>query len=202
MLQDMKKQLLPWLIIPFLAGCGDQVAMNRPPDPIALTKTEHPAPDAIVQDQDDEQAFARTRAPGPEFKNLFFVLPHGMSAEYISSIQSLNLYETEGGGSTIDRSKIFIRYFDANRFLTLPTVTIFETADLTVGTEGYVARRYEIEKKPGIPGFPGQPAWRNRRHIVTDTRKRDGFGRYFVIAKSPDLELSAYEAFLSSIKIE
>ncbi len=125
-----------------------------------------------------------------------------MSVEYVSSIQSLNLYEHEGGGSTIDRSKIFIRYFDANRFLTLSTVNIHETSDLTIGTEKYTARRYEIEKKRGVSDFPNQPPWRNARHIVTDIRSSDGYGRYYVIAKSPDLELRAYEAFLSSIKIE
>lgn len=197
----MKKALLVFACIPFLSGCSHSPAIESPTNPVIPSATSSSAPSEIVPVQVDEPTPQYTQAPGQPYEKLSFILPEGLSVEYVSSIQSLNLYETKGEGSTLDRSKIFIRFFDANRFLTLSTVTIFETTDLTVGTEPYVARRHDIEKKSGVANFPGQPTWRNQRHLVTDTRKSDGFDRYYVIAKSPDMELHAYENFLASVKI-
>ena len=92
-----------------------------------------------------------------------------------------------------------MRYFDAEKFLTLSTVAIHAATDVTVGQGRYTARRYDIEKKPGVPDFADQPSWRNKRHVVTDFRDKEGFTRYFVVAARPDLNQKTYERVLSSV---
>lgn len=139
---------------------------------------------------------------GGEYFPLSFAIPAGWEVEYVPSIQSLNLFTLQGEGVARERSQIFIRYFDAADFLTLSTVTIHETEDLTIGSGDYAARRYDIEKKAGIADFLDQPSWRNTRHTVTDFRLRDGFTRYFVVSAHPHLDPDVYEAFLASVKIE
>ena len=140
--------------------------------------------------------------PGEPFANLSFIVPTDMEVEYVPSIQSLNIFSVDGEGTARERSQIFIRFFDASQFLTLNTVTIHETSDLIVGEENYTARRYDIEKNPGVANFPDQPLWRNERHIVTDTRKSSGFTRYYVVASNPELDTEIYESFLQNLVIE
>jgi hypothetical protein len=133
---------------------------------------------------------------------LEFEVPAGWDVEFIPSIQSLNLYTLAGEGTARERSQMLIRYFDASAFLTLSTVTIYSTVDLTVGTGNYTARRYDIEKKIGIHDFVDQPSWRNRRHTVTDFRFEDGFTRYYVVAANPELEPAVYAQVLTSMTIK
>lgn len=132
---------------------------------------------------------------------LQFTIPVGWEVEYVPSIESLNLYTLSGDGTARDRSQIFIRYFDANQFLTLSTVTIHSTMDRTVGQREYIAKQYEIEKNPGIPDFIEQPIWRNQRHYVTDFRKTDGYVRYYVVAANPDTDTTIVEDVLESMVI-
>ncbi|MEK7620243.1 MAG: M23 family metallopeptidase [Patescibacteria group bacterium] len=131
-----------------------------------------------------------------------FDVPAGWDIEYIPSIQSLNLYTLAGEGVARERSQIFIRYFDASSFLTLSTVTIHSTEDLTVGTGDYVARQYDIEKNADVADFADQPSWRNERHIVTDFRSAEGYTRYYVVAANPELDPEVYEEFLASMTIK
>jgi len=141
----------------------------------------------------------------PQGKKLFkidFAIPADWDVEFIPSIQALNLYQVTGQGTARERSQILIRYFDAASFLTLPTVEILETKNLTVGLNGYQARRYLIEKKINLPDFKDQPAWRNKRHTVTDFRATEGLSRYYVVASNPELKPALYEEFLSSIKFD
>jgi len=147
----------------------------------------------------DSTAFDRTYA-GTDIYPLDFELPAGWDIEYIPSIESLNLYTLDGEGTARERSQILIRHFDASSFLTLSTVTIHSTEDLQVG-DGYSARRYDIEKNPGVPDFKDQPSWRNERHIVTDFSQEDGFTRYYVVAASPELDEGVYEGVLESMHI-
>ncbi len=135
------------------------------------------------------------------FAKLVFAIPGDWDVEYIPSIDSLNLYTVSGTGSARERSQIFIRYFDANRFLTLSTVDVLSTAQLTVGQKNYDAQRYEIEKKESVADFADQPSWRNEKHTVTDFRVQDGFSRFFVIAANPELETAVYEQILASIEL-
>lgn len=137
---------------------------------------------------------------GPEFK-LRFPVPRGFEVEYIPSIKALNVYRVVGTGPARERSHIFLRFFDSDRFETLTTVTIHETRELTLEPTGYTAKQYDIEKKAGVANFAEQPGWRNARHIVTDFRDKEGRTRYYVVAASPDLDKDVYDAFLSSIEI-
>lgn len=144
----------------------------------------------------------RQYAQGETVFALDFVLPDGWDVEYVPSIESLNLYTLSGEGTARERSQIFIRYFDASSFLTLSTVEIYSTKDLVVGVHDYIARQYDIEKKPGVANFVDQPSWRNERHIVTDFKDADGYTRYYVVAKNPALDESIYQDVLSSMEIK
>ncbi|MDO8424918.1 MAG: M23 family metallopeptidase [bacterium] len=140
----------------------------------------------------------------PQGKDVFaldFTLPPGWDVEYISSIQALNFYRVDGGGTARERSQVLIRYFDASDFLTLSTVTIHEQYDLTVGQGSYAARRYVIEKKSEVSAFAEQPAWRNARHTVTDFRAANGPTRYYVVAANPALDGAVHEALLASMRV-
>lgn len=130
-----------------------------------------------------------------------FTIPEGWEIEYIPSLKALNLFTLSGASPARQRSQILIRFFDAAKFLTLPTVNIYSTTDLTVGKGHYTARRYDIEKKQGVPDFADQPAWRNQRHLVTDFRGSEGFTRYFVVAANPLLDHNIVETVLKSMAI-
>ncbi|MEK7529955.1 MAG: M23 family metallopeptidase [Patescibacteria group bacterium] len=126
-------------------------------------------------------------------------IPAAWDVEWVPSLEAWNLYDSRGAGSARERSQLFVRYFDAEKFLTLSTVAIHAATDVTVGQGRYTARRYDIEKKPGVPDFADQPSWRNKRHVVTDFRDKEGFTRYFVVAARPDLNQKTYERVLSSV---
>lgn len=128
-------------------------------------------------------------------------IPATWDVEWVPSLEAWNLYDTRGSGSARERSQIFIRYFDASSFLTLSTVTIHETTDMIVGPAGYIARRYDIEKKPEVGDFADQPSWRNQRHFVTDFRAEEGTTRYYVVAANPELAPEVYEDILKSIEV-
>lgn len=132
---------------------------------------------------------------------LDFQMPTDWDVEYVPSLRALNLYTVTGAGTARERSQIFIRFFDADRFLTLPTVRIHRTEDLRIGEGSYVARRYDIEKKSTAPAFRDQPAWRNRRHTVTDFRAREGRTRYYVVASNPALDPAVVERMLASMQM-
>ncbi len=129
-----------------------------------------------------------------------FIIPENMEVEYVPSIEALNIFSLEGEGTARERSQIFIRYFDASEFLTLRTVTIHATADLTIANS-YTAKRYDIEKKANVADFADQPEWRNGRHIVTDVRAEEGPTRYYVIAANPEFDEKIYEEVLNSLVI-
>ncbi|MBI2485254.1 M23 family metallopeptidase [Candidatus Uhrbacteria bacterium] len=138
---------------------------------------------------------------GGDVLRLSFDLPAGWEVEWVPQLEAWNLFAMSGEGSARERSQMFIRYFDASDFLTLSTVTIYSAEDLKVGRGNYTARRYDIEKKPGVPDFPDQPAWRNERHIVTDFRDREGATRYYVVAAAPGLDPKIYEEVLASVRV-
>ena len=163
-------------------------------------------PSEFFADQGLLQGVARTFDPtqerGGEEIRLQFDVPEGWEFEYVPSLQAVNVYETTGAGTARERSQIFIRYFDASSFLTLSTVDVFETTELTVGVGDYEARRYDIEKKTGVADFVDQPAWRNERHIVTDFHDSDEYDRYYVFAANPEIDMAVYEALIGSIMID
>ena len=139
--------------------------------------------------------------PGGNEFALEFLIPEGWEVEYNESSRILNVFSVGGAGTSHERSQIVLSYFDASQFLTLSSVMIHEVVDLTVGKESYVAKRYDIEKKPGVTAFQGQPSWRLLRHIAVDFRDKEGFTRYFSIAKNPQLDEETFQRVLDSIKI-
>lgn len=123
-------------------------------------------------------------------------LPSDWQVEYLSDIDSLNLYsQSATGSSTLEKSQILIRNFVADKFLTLSTVKIYSTTDRVIN--GRQARQYDIEKKVEAANFKGQPSWRNLRHQVVDVQVGR---RYYVIAKSPSLDSQLFEQILASFQ--
>lgn len=146
------------------------------------------------------KAIAARRVPGAAAAFAFTAsIPPSWEIEAVPHIEALNIYDPAATGEgTLEKSQIFIRFFRANTFLTLSTVTVLERTPETVN--GRPAVTYVIEKKPGIPDFPGQPSWRNRRHRVTDVRVTDqNPSVFYVFAKRPDLPDSIFTEFLASL---
>ncbi|TSC76600.1 MAG: peptidase M23 [Parcubacteria group bacterium Gr01-1014_31] len=139
-----------------------------------------------------------TPAPHPTFDGMSFQLPAGWAVEYVPQIQSLNLFTLTGKGIARARSNVFIRTFTADTFLTLDTVTIHQTKDGQIN--GYDLIRYDLEKKPEVPDFPYQPAWRNARHIVTDLRANPGRSVFYVVAQNPTLPTAVYSDLLGTLR--
>ena len=128
--------------------------------------------------------------------NFTLALPSDWQVEYLSDIDSLNLYsQSATGSSTLEKSQILIRNFVADKFLTLSTVKIYSTTDRIIN--GRQARQYDIEKKPEAANFKGQPSWRNVRHQVVDVQVGR---RYYVIAKSPSLDTQLFEQILATFQ--
>lgn len=129
-------------------------------------------------------------------------IPDHFAVEYIPGIEAINIYDSrETGESSLERSQIFIRYFKADSFLTLATVSIFSRDNATL--HGRPAVVYDIEKKTGIANFPNQPSWRSRRHLVTDIRVSDSNPSvFYVIAKRPELDWEIYDQFLNFLKVD
>lgn len=169
--------------------------LPTPIPPPYKTSTALLAPPAV-------QTFSTQDIPGAH-KNFQFTadIPTAWQAEAVSTTQAIALFDPNASGnSNLEKSKIFIRFFSANQFLTLSTVTINNQSSLQIN--GRPAIRYDIAKKPSIPNFPGQPSWRNERHIVTDIRVSDANPSiFYVIAKHPDLDENIYEQFLQSLRI-
>lgn len=127
------------------------------------------------------------------------IIPRTWEAEAISATEALNFYDPSlPGNSNLDTSQIFVRYFKANDFLTLSTVTIHAKQNQTYGSRAAV--RYDIEKKADVATFLNQPSWRSERHIVTDIRVSEtNPSIFYVIAKRPDLDESVYQQFLNQL---
>jgi hypothetical protein len=129
-------------------------------------------------------------------------IPNAWIAEPISSINAVNFYNPAADASTsLEKSQIFIRYFEASDFLTLSTVDILSKSSLTVGNRPAV--RYTIKKKPNVSNFPNQPSWRNKEHVVTDVRVSDtNPSVFYVIAKNPELDETTYQILLDSFTVK
>lgn len=134
--------------------------------------------------------------------NLSVSIPSSWQAEAVESIDAINLYDPAiDNSANLEKSQIFIRYFEANSFLTLSTVDILSKNDTTIN--GRPAVRYVIKKKAGVAKLPNQPSWRNGEHVVTDIRVSDANPSvFYVIAKHPDLSEAMYQEILSSLIIK
>lgn len=170
-----------------------------------------PVPSALVATSASSAAPTASTLPGlrritaaaiPDVDAAFqftATMPAGWQAAAVPEIQAINLFDPTAAGTTdLDKSQIFLRFFQANSFVTLSTVTIHERTELTINSRPAV--RYDIEKKAGVADFPSQPFWRNQRHTVTDIRVAEtNPSLFYVIARRPDLDPAVYAAFLDSL---
>ncbi len=149
------------------------------------------------------QHFSTQDIPGID-KNFQFTadIPTTWQVEAVPTSQAIALFDpSASGNSNLEKSQVFIRFFSANQFLALSTVTIYNRQSLQI--KGRPAVRYDIEKKASVPNFLNQPIWRNERHVVTDIRTSDiSPAIFYVIAKNPELDEATYEQFLQSIAIQ
>lgn len=176
------------------------------------TKPPSSPPQAQIQQQESSQSSDQTseqvktiRAQDIAGVAAAFIfsaeIPSNWQVEAIAATEAINFYDSGAAGTTnLEKSQIFIRSFKANSFLTLGTVTIHAREDTTLN--GRPAVRYDIEKKPAVAQFSGQPSWRSERHIVTDVRVSDANPSvFYVIGKRPDLDETVYRSFLQSFNV-
>ncbi|RJQ13547.1 M23 family metallopeptidase [Candidatus Parcubacteria bacterium] len=142
---------------------------------------------------------AGTSAP-KEMTFLSFEIPSEWQIEYIPQTKAINIYNPDlPDEDVLEKSQIFIRYFNANDFLTLTTVNILERTQTSVN--GRPAVNYVIEKKSHIAPFPNQPYWRSEKHHVLDIRSTaDNPTTFYVFAKRPDVSDAEFERFLNSVR--
>jgi hypothetical protein len=133
-----------------------------------------------------------------ELYALDILLPSDWEAQYIENNESIAIAPI-GDMPILERTNIFIRYFDASDFLTLSTVTIHERNHAVINNHDVV--EYVIEKKSRVKDFPNQPSWRNDLHTVTDIREQDGQSRFYVIAQNPKLDDKTVYYILNSIQV-
>ena len=171
-------------VAPTLNQNSQQVNLNSPTNTSTPTTTEFSTAD--LPDRDPKLNFSAS-------------VPAGWVAEYVSGSQAINLYNPIAAGSTtLERSQIFVKYFEASSFQTLTTVDIKSRKETTVNNRP--AMVYVIQKKSGQADFASQPAWRNLEHTVTDIRSTDTTpSLYLVVAQRPGLSPTIYDAFLGSI---
>lgn len=183
---------------------------RRPPRPTASQMPteaqmdqllKSPSPDLTASASLTQRIDARIISSADTNFQFTATMPALWQAAAVPEIDAINLFNPHvAGENDLEKSQIFIRFFRANAFLTLSTVTIHERTEFTLS--GRPAVRYDIEKKPTAAGFPSQPSWRNVRHIVTDIRVTDtNPSVFYVIARRPNLDQAVYEAFLTSLTV-
>lgn len=137
----------------------------------------------------------------PHFR-LSVEIPDSWQLVAVPEIEAVAIYDPAAAGDTpLEQAQVFLRYFEADRFLTLTTVDVLERTELTVGERAAV--RYRIKKKSGVANFPNQPSWRNGEHEVTDIRESAANPSvFFVIARNPALSVETFNQILSSLQFE
>lgn len=181
----------------FGVGCVRPAVSPVPPVPVSPSATLPPRPSTPAL---KEVNLSILPGAGPAFA-VTLTVPVAWEAEVVPELEAINLYDSAAPGETSrEKSQVFLRHFRADDFLTLSTVTIHERTPTTVA--GRPAVTYAIEKKPGVPPFPGQPSWRNARHRVTDVRLRDASpSEFLVFAQNPVLADDHFLTVLSSLQL-
>ncbi|TSC58448.1 MAG: Uncharacterized protein Greene041619_672 [Candidatus Peregrinibacteria bacterium Greene0416_19] len=192
------RRLTLLLGLTLLAGCMPAAPPPAEPVPQAVPSSEAatapaPAPIPPASQRIDFASFH------PSFR-FSAQIPDAWEVEFVPQITALNLYDSAAsGGSAREQSQIFIRQFEADRFLTLSTVEILQRQEATVN--GHPAVRYEIRKKNGVADFPHQPRWRNTQHRLTDVRlSRTSPSLFYVFASRPELPRTTFDTFLNSLR--
>lgn len=188
----------------FLIGCTKQEEIKRIEQKLIPQPKENATPTALQTETKQTQEIKKfTTYDFSKFgsKAVFRFsaeISSDWDIEYIPEIEAINVFKKVGGGSSLERSQIFIRYFQASKFLTLSTVDILKREETKVKSHNAV--RYEIEKKSNIPNFAHQPLWRNQEHSLIDIRFSNESPTFFyVFAKNPELAEDEFEQFISSL---
>lgn len=193
----MRKQLLAtsFLCTAVLSGCSQEDIQKD---------VEESVPALQIDTQEERTVPSSTRRVDfsklhPSFR-FSAEIPSAWEVEFVPAINAVNVYDPNDAAVTIrERSQVFIRLFEADRFLTLSTVNVLEREEVTV--QGHSAVRYEIEKKAGVSDFPHQPSWRSQRHQLTDVRFTEASpSLFFVFSYRPDLPDDVFETFLKSLR--
>src|SRR3989344_6153278 len=126
-------------------------------------------------------------------------IPKEFEVEYIPQLKAINIYNPSLGGQTnIEKSQVYISFFQASKFLTLSTVNITRQDKATVKEREAIL--YEITKKDGLPNFSGQPDWRNFKHHALDIRlTQDSPSYFYSFAYNPNLSQKVFDDFVNSL---
>ena len=126
-------------------------------------------------------------------------IPSKFEAEYVPQLKAINVYDPSLlGDSNIEKSQLYITYFNANSFLTLNTVDIIGAEKMTV--LGKEAILYTIAKKLNVPDFLGQPSWRNLAHKALDIRvSTENPSIFYSFAYKPNLGKKSFDEFINSL---
>lgn len=189
----MKKILLLSTIIFIAVGCNNNAPTTKTDsvtNPIAQQEITKPDTQKTVDFSQLQSIYALTGT-----------IPSTWKVEYIKTIEAINIFNPDLPGTTLEQSQIFIRYFTANKFLTLSTVNILQREELNI--LGHSAIKYEIKKKDGVANFANQPIWRNQQHIVVDIRSTDNNPTtFYVFAKNPNLPEETFNTFLNNLQFK
>lgn len=137
-------------------------------------------------------------------------IPSEFEAEYVTSLRSINVYNPNLPGESFDsaqdrdnieKSQLYITYFNADRFLTLNTVDIIGLEKMAPG--GREAILYTITKKTSVPNFSGQPGWRNFTHKALDIRiSKDNPSIFYSFAYNPEFGEKSFNNFINSLEFK
>lgn len=126
-------------------------------------------------------------------------VPSNYEIEYIEASDAINIYNASLQEDSLNASQIFIKKFEADRFLTLQTVNILSESDDTIGERP--AKRYEIEKKDNIDRFANQPLWRSKKHKLIDIRlSEQNPSIFYVFAYNPQFGEGNFNEFINSLE--
>lgn len=128
-------------------------------------------------------------------------LPSGWVAEYVPGSRAIIFLDPQAGGtSNLEKTRVFVTYFEATTFQTLTTVEVKSRSELSINERPAV--QYVIAKKSGVADFTAQPDWRNRQHQVTDIRTTsDSPTIFYAFAQAPDLPEEIFSDILRSFTI-
>lgn len=174
-------------------------------DKNAQTNTLQPRKPSIEAEKPVEHTkhiIAREITMLPAYTSLSFNIPSEWEVSYVPAVEAINIFDPKAAETgNLEKSQIFIRYFRANEFLTLSTVTIISRTTGILKDKSMID--YTIQKKPNVPNFNNQPSWRNEEHRAVDVRASDKNPSFFYsFAKRPSVVDEVFENFLNSVSIE
>ncbi len=185
------------IIVLMAVGCrGEDISTNSSQNSNSQLSTNEPLVTETTTPKLVEVDFS-------SYNNVFNFksnIPSSWKVENIPATDSINIYDpAHQADNSLDQSQIFIRHFKANSFLTLTTVDVISREEVVI--KGRKAIRYEIEKKPGIANFTGQPLWRSSKHKLVDIRYADRSpSEFYVFSYNPLLSAEVFEKFISELE--